>query len=217
MGPNTKAVADSELPIEYRSNSTNIAHGSSSFSFLWGDKPRYGSAKVVAETLKSTNWDALLEAAKKASGDSECYYDGTPSNGAQNLVRRIKIPSRDEKWIARVPMDQFKDYYTPSVFLEMWNNSGRVLMEQEIATLKFFAQTNVPVPKVFGWHTSRGDDNPVGHPYMLMECIEGNTLHDIRDLSNPPRVLTEEEQTKVDKEIAMLHVRLYHFPNRDSH
>ena len=51
-------------------------------------------------------------------------------------------------------------------------------MQSEIDTMSFLREnTDIPIPRVFFYDTSA--TNPVGAPYMFMECIKGDSGMDM--------------------------------------
>lgn len=75
-------------------------------------------------------------------------------------------------------------------------------MQSEIATMKHIAKTtNIPVPEVFGYNICL-DANPVGLPYILMHCIEGNMIFDL----GGPGVLNPEQSERLHQSIASIQV-----------
>ena len=142
---------------------------SSRFVFHWKGQHNDEQAN---HTFNRIDWEALLEITKWHSDDPTSAYEGSFHAGGRHIVRRITLKQRNELWLARIPSMPCP----ADLPIDWWTSERRFTMESEIATMKFVSQaTDIPVPKVFAYDTGvRG--NPVGLPYMLMECIEGNVL-----------------------------------------
>jgi len=68
--------------------------------------------------------------------------------------------------------------------------------------MKFIAEfTDILVPTIFG-HRISIEGNPVKLLYILMQCIRGNMLFDLRG----PSVLTCEQKSRIRKSIALIQV-----------
>ncbi|KND89022.1 Altered inheritance of mitochondria protein 9, mitochondrial [Tolypocladium ophioglossoides CBS 100239] len=153
-------------------------------------------------TFHATNWDALLDVTRRLSGDAKCVFDGVYHAGGRHIVRRIAVPSRQSKWIARIPIMPSPN---PESEGSWWTSEQQFTMQSEIATMKYIAKTtNIPVPEVFGYNICV-DANPVGLPYMLMHCIEGNMLYDL----GGPCILNSEQSERVRKSIASIQCQLF--------
>lgn len=162
------------------------------FNFRWADQQDEQSEK----TFLYTNWDALLDITKQLSGDSTCIYQGNYYAGGRRIVRRIELPREGKLWIARIPT------MPPELNERWWTYEQQFTMESEIATMKYIAQnTSIPVPTVFGYKIHI-NGNPVKLPYLLMQCIKVNILYDL----GGPDALTDEQNTKLRKSIALIQV-----------
>jgi hypothetical protein len=77
--------------------------------------------------------------------------------------------------------------------LRWWTAEQRFTIESEIAIMKYIAKfTNILVPTIFRYRTSI-DGNPVKLPYMLMQCIRGNMLYDLKGFS----ILTSKQKSRI--------------------
>jgi len=169
------------------------------FKFRWTGLHNDEQSK---KTFIFTDWDALLDIAKRLSGDPTCGYQGDFHAGGRHIVRRVELPEKGKLWIARVPT--IPASIGSGEDGRWWTSEERFTMESEIATMKFIAQTtDIPVPKVFGYKTCI-DGNPVKLPYLLMQCIEGNILFDL----GGPNVLTDEQRAKIRMSIASIQCKL---------
>ncbi|KAG9228377.1 hypothetical protein BJ875DRAFT_389546 [Amylocarpus encephaloides] len=73
-------------------------------------------------------------------------------------------------------------------------------MESEILTMKYYAEcTDILVLTIFGYRTSI-EGNTIKLPYMLMQCIRGNMLFDLRG----PAMHNNEEKSRIQKSIALI-------------
>lgn len=184
-------------PLGSVSNTTNSQRRTSSFVFRWTGQHNDEQSN---NTYSHTEWDALLDITKQLSGDQTSVYEGNFHAGGRHIVRRIKLTERGELWLARIPI--ICGPPVPEPDSSWWTSGKQFTMESEIATMKFISQsTDIPVPRVFAYNTGL-EKNPVGLPYLLMECIEGNMLYDL----GGPNVLTEEQRIKLRKSIASIQV-----------
>jgi len=92
----------------------------------------------------------------------------------------------DVHWIARVQLPDVNpdasEKYVPKPVGFGWTKERYVenaaKMQSEIDTMAYIRDmTDVPVPQVFFAETKV--ENPVGAPYMFMECIRGNSGMDM--------------------------------------
>ncbi|KID96065.1 phosphotransferase enzyme family protein, partial [Metarhizium majus ARSEF 297] len=92
--------------------------------------------------------------------------DGFTKHGGFNLCVFIKFEiCPPEKWVIRVP---FPD--------SPWVTER---MSSEIATMRYVAtKTTIPVPRVYAYSLS--DDNMIKSPFLIMNYVEGKTLHELR-------------------------------------
>ncbi|KID94310.1 Protein kinase-like domain protein, partial [Metarhizium majus ARSEF 297] len=186
-------------PLGSVSNTTNSQRRTSSFVFRWTGQHNDEQSN---NTYSHTEWDALLDITKQLSGDQTSVYEGNFHAGGRHIVRRIKLTERGELWLARIPI--ICGPPVPEPDSSWWTSGKQFTMESEIATMKFISQsTDIPVPRVFAYNTGL-EKNPVGLPYLLMECIEGNMLYDL----GGPNVLTEEQRIKLRKSIASIQCKL---------
>jgi len=74
-------------------------------------------------------------------------------------------------------------------------------MQSEIDTMSFIREyTDIPVPQVFLYDTSA--DNAVGAPYMLMECIKGNSALDVA--AHPHKIPAQYHAKYIDAEASIV-------------
>ncbi|KAH8656424.1 hypothetical protein BGZ61DRAFT_188965 [Ilyonectria robusta] len=164
------------------------------FRFRWTGQ---GHDECAKNTFDATNWDALLDVTRKSSGDAECLFEGDFHAGGRHIVRRIVVPSKRCRWIARLPIMPSSNTKSNGSW---WTRERQFTMQSEIATMKHIAKTtNIPVPEVFGYNICL-DANPVGHPYILMHCIEGNMIFDL----GGPGVLNPEQSERLHQSIASI-------------
>ena len=77
------------------------------------------------------------------------------------------------------------------------------LVKREVDCLQLVKErTTVPVPKVFGYLT--GTQNEIGAPFMLIECLSGNTGVDLN--GNDAHGVPFEHKSSFYKDIARLQV-----------
>ncbi|KAG6050453.1 hypothetical protein E4U39_004102 [Claviceps sp. Clav50 group G5] len=137
------------------------------------------SHKQIHTVLASANFEYLEKIALLArnAGDESsasgitcitCTIDAKSfTYGMNNLVLNVAF-SDDVCWIARI-------LYAPVDPSPSYTRRHEVAMLSEIATMRTLkSRTTIPVPEVFALDVS--PSNEFGFPYVLMECLEGQTL-----------------------------------------
>ena len=125
-------------------------------------------------------WDALSNAAERFR-NLPCKFGQQYGFGARHVVREIVFDD-DIHWVARVtlpkmnPSTEENNASNPLSFC--WTPASAAVMQSEIDTMSFVREhTDIPVPHVFFYDIST--TNPVGAPYMFMECIKGDSAMDM--------------------------------------
>ncbi|CAL1708655.1 unnamed protein product [Somion occarium] len=133
-------------------------------------------ARVVEinKLIASLDLDALCARASSLKGGVRCetpplVYDEDTCYimmGGMNYHFPLKFDDGDT-WICRIRRVNIN---TPPAAIE------DVVIQSEVATMRFLHSVGVPVPRVhdFGLHTS---DNPVGTAYILMDEVNGEPLN----------------------------------------
>ena len=120
----------------------------------------------VHSFFDSINWNALCQFASKLNDGKACAVDPQWTIGGRHLIRIVQFQD-GSRWIARLRMDT-----SPS------EEDQSRLVQSEVDCLHLVKErTTVPVPTVFGYITS--PQNEIGAPFMLMECLFGNTGVDL--------------------------------------
>lgn len=166
----------------------------SGFASLSPGSEKYRQIKHVLSSaniahLKKRAINSRRRHQKILPSDIECSVNLTSfAAGFNNLVLQVAF-SDNINWIARVPYRTLDDNTKTSLL-------------SEIATMKIVRQrTSVPVPRVFDFELSVHE--PFGHPYVLMEYLDGHTLHDGLAESIP-----QQYHSKVAKQFANVFVEL---------
>lgn len=161
----------------------------SRFSDLATEKP--GRIKYI---LSSADFEylemqalRLRQQQEDLSVDIECRINRERcTSGYYNIILEVAFTD-GVYWIARVPYRHVFSYTVEDT---------RISLLSEIATLKVVHErTSIPVPQIFGFETT--DNQPFGHPYVLMEYMPGRTLERRLVLSVPPAY-----HSKVAKQMA---------------
>lgn len=117
---------------------------------------KMGSVERILDLL---NKQALVEAASSFAGSPTCQIDSSPSSITPGyIIFVIAFPDRDERWAARIPLDQDESFELCIAPLKLANRSA-----------------NVPAPRLYGY-SECGPNNPVGVGYMLLDWVEGSSL-----------------------------------------
>ena len=125
-------------------------------------------------------WEALNVVAEKLR-NTPCQAGEQYRFGARHVVREFVFED-DVHWIARVNLPETnlaaEDNYIPKPISSTWTSEAAAAMQSELDTMSFLrANTDIPIPIVFFSDTSA--TNPVGAPYVFMECIQGNSGMDL--------------------------------------
>ena len=104
------------------------------------------------------------------------------------MIRQIVFEA-DVRWIIRIPMPRRIINKNQSFRIEnkdeYWARERREAMEIELYTMKYIREhSTIPVPEVFAFDSTV--DNPIGAPYMFMECVMGNAITDLTSWSEIP-------------------------------
>lgn len=78
-------------------------------------------------------------------------------------------------WIARIQLPPIRSTVTPG---KDDDTTRQAILKSEIDTMGYVrSYTTIIVPEVFDFNVSRSpEDNNIGHPYILMEALEGRTI-----------------------------------------
>ena len=151
------------------------------------NKPKFQSFKwrglstYLAETphgqrvqylMNSINWEALCQYASKIHNNESCIINPQVGLGGRHIVRRIEFHGGTQ-WVARIRIAAPEN-----------EDEGGCLLQREVDCLQLIKeQTSVPAPTVFGFVSNA--KNNVGAPFMLMECLPGNTGLDLSGVAIP--------------------------------
>ena len=120
----------------------------------------------VQSFFDNINWNALCQFASKLNEGKDCVVDPQWTIGGRHLIRIIQFHD-GSRWIARLRMTTSQS-----------EEERSRLVQREVDCLQLVKErTTVPVPTIFGYITST--QNEIGAPFMLMECLSGNTAVDL--------------------------------------
>ncbi|KAI0359523.1 hypothetical protein OH77DRAFT_1571028 [Trametes cingulata] len=145
------------------------------------------SADTIANFIESLDVDAIRTLVLAARGEAEtpsstppvdilpappvvsCRVVTPPRHGGYNVVYNLDFLD-GLSWIIRIPFEE-------------WGPVDARCMELDIIAMQYISShTSIPIPRIHA-HSST-TDNPLGHPYMIMDMVRGNRLYDVwRDLS----------------------------------
>jgi len=152
--------------------------------FKWPPAPSHGPLRVRNQYFHDVmvDWDALRNVAT-ALRAIDCRLDERVGYGHSHMIRKV-VFTDDICWIVRLPMPEmnFKGDFIPC--RQYWTEDKAREMQSEIDTMSFVLTTStVPVPRIFASNTR--PENPVGVPYMLMECVFGNSVRHMGGIAKP--------------------------------
>lgn len=147
-------------------------------------------SKINLQQLEQAAFKARIRQDKTADPGVTCAVNTSSfANGMVHIVLEISF-SDGVYWVARIRHRQ------------VHAKSAAILLS-EIATMKTLKErTSIPVPQVFAYELS--SSNPVGYPYILMECLEGRELEGAIASAVPPEFLP-----KVAKQMAEILFQLH--------
>lgn len=120
----------------------------------------------VQSFFDDINWNALCRFASTLNDGKDCAMDPQWTIGGRHMVRIVKFQD-GSRWIARLRMTT-----------GMSEDGQSELVQREVDCLQLVKErSTVPVPTVFGYMASVR--NEIGAPFMLMECLPGNTGADL--------------------------------------
>ena len=145
----------------------------------------------VQSFFDNINWNALCQFASKLNEGKDCAFDPQWTIGGRHLIRIIQFYD-GSRWIARLRMDTGQSEEEQSR-----------LVQREVDCLQLVKErTTVPVPMICGYITST--QNEIGAPFMLMECLPGNTGVDLN--GNEAHGVPFKHKPSFYKEMARLQV-----------
>ena len=122
--------------------------------------------------LDRINWVALCHYASKLHNDEDCTINPRFTMGGRHIVRQIDF-RRGTRWIARLRMTTHTN-----------EDEGSRLLQREVDCMSLVKErTSVPIPTVYGYVASAKSE--IGAPFMLMECLSGNTGVDLSGVEIP--------------------------------
>ncbi|KAG6834511.1 hypothetical protein H0H93_009228, partial [Arthromyces matolae] len=122
------------------------------------------SYKVSTEQdIRRVNFNVpeLIRIACEAVGRKECLSMVKIAEGSFNKIFRMTFDN-SKSIIARIPSSR------------MFGSGASNIISSEVAVMSLASKMDVNTPRVIAW--SKGCDDPVGSPYILMEDVEGVTL-----------------------------------------
>lgn len=129
---------------------------------------------LASKAVDYIDWKALRMAAEKVRA-IPCAVGEQYTLGGSHVIREIVFDD-DVHWIARVRMARINknadEHYIPKQVHDFWTDALAAEMQSEIDTMSYVREhTDIPVPQVYSYDTTA--TNPVGAPFMLMECFAG--------------------------------------------
>ncbi|KAI1937030.1 hypothetical protein LOZ57_006697 [Ophidiomyces ophidiicola] len=119
-----------------------------------------------------------------------CSILGEWKRGSYNVCIPVVFKNEAEKWMIRIPL-------LPRLAFP------EEKMRSEIATMKYITEkTTIPIPRIH--HYSITSDNILGLPFLIIEYIEGNTMHSIKFTS-----LERKKRRRLYAQISDIYIQLY--------
>lgn len=97
--------------------------------------------------------------------DLSCSVVSPPMSGSYNIVYELQF-SDATSWVIRIPT------------ISEWGPSNTRSMQLDIIAMEYIsARTSVPIPALHAY--SCDTNNPLQHPYMIMDMVRGPRLCDV--------------------------------------
>ncbi|KAI5844411.1 hypothetical protein DFP73DRAFT_604882 [Morchella snyderi] len=104
----------------------------------------------------------------------DCSVDPNPRIGSKNLLYTVKLSSnarfgeaRPVKWLIRIPLSA-----------RNFSAADRYWLESDIKAMTFIKEkTDIPVPPIYSYDLY--EDNCLGVPFILMDCMKGGKVDDL--------------------------------------
>ena len=129
-----------------------------------------------------------------------CKVDPNPARGSFNLVFFLNFDD-GKSWVLKLPANGHS---------RCWDDFAAGALASEAFTMRWIREkTTIPVPGVYGFDTSM--NNPIGCPYIMMECIKGQSLYHgwFNPQASPARL--EQFRARALQTIAAAMVQLHNF------
>lgn len=123
----------------------------------------------ATELHRRIDWEALCAYSSGAQHGERCSLDPQIGMGGRHMVRILNL-EKGFRWIARLRMT--------SADTEDQRREACFLLQREVDCMRHVqSRTTVPVPADFAYVANC--DNPIGAPFMLMECLPGKAAIDL--------------------------------------
>ena len=169
-------------------------------SFQWGAKSSY--PPMIAQRSQSAsmiNWAGVCGRASAIRGVA-CRLESINFGGV-NMIRRIAFDD-DVQWVVRIPMPHWiigdDKSFTIQTRTECWNEEQGEKMKSEVYTMIYIRDhSDIPVPEIFDFDIT--PNNPLGAPYIFMECVMGNSITDLSGEFKVPEQYSDKLNTAIAK------------------
>ena len=139
--------------------------------------------------------DALCQHASRIHGGKTCTLDPQITMGGRHIVRILNFED-GSRWIARLRMTDGEA------------EAESLLLQREVDSIQLVRErSSVPVPVVYGYDTTANND--IGAPFMLMECLAGNSAIEMNGSSS---YIPLEHKHAFYKNMARFQVRFFLTP-----
>ncbi|KAI0369075.1 hypothetical protein BV20DRAFT_968579 [Pilatotrama ljubarskyi] len=97
------------------------------------------------------------------AGVLSCVVTTPPEHGAYNIVYHLQFSDRIS-WVIRIPFEE-------------WGADDARCMRLDIVAMEYIcSHTSIPIPRLHSYSCTK--ENPLGHPYMIMDKVQGTCLYD---------------------------------------
>jgi len=156
------------------------SHGARFTGFRWETKTKYPPLLAQqSQSEKMVDWSGVCASAT-AIRDIACRL-GRINFGGVNMIRQLAFDD-GVQWVVRIPMPRRivgdDGSFSIQTKAEFWSDEQAEAMKSEVYTMIYIRDhSDIPVPEIFGFDANT--DNPIGAPYIFMECVQGNSIMDL--------------------------------------
>lgn len=129
-----------------------------------------------------------------------CTVSSKPMFGSYNILYPIEFAD-GTRWLIKIPAKGYSG---------RWTDSDASAVTSEALTMRLVKEnTTIPVPEVFSYHSTI--ENELHCPFILMEFVEGVSLHEFWFDSSQSLTETEQRRRRVLEKVASTMIQLNRF------
>ena len=158
------------------------------------------ASSIRLERDRKTKVLAILDKAPPGAEYTKCTVSPKPLFGSYNILYAIEFAD-GLRWLLKIPAVGYHGRWTES--------DARAITSEALTMQLVKRKTTIPVPEVFLYQSTL--ENELNCPFILMEFIEGVSLHDFWfDNSHSPTEI-EQRRTQILEKVASAIIQLNQF------